>query len=189
MCMFHHLTSPLCHPPTHLSPISLPSFFPPITSHFFPHSPSPTLPILPLFQFLSLHLHPPWLHSPPPLGSNDGLCHYLTKPCLNSTPLTMGLARDAWEVSRETLSMQKKLGQGCFGDVWMGMWNGTTKVAVKTLKPGTMSPEAFLEEAQIMKRLRHDKLVQLYAVVSEEPIYIITEFMSQGIRLSKLSCL
>lgn len=70
-----------------------------------------------------------------------------------------------------------------------GMWNGTTKVAVKTLKPGTMSPEAFLEEAQIMKRLRHDKLVQLYAVVSEEPIYIITEFMSQGIRLSKLSCL
>ncbi|MEQ2171855.1 hypothetical protein GOODEAATRI_014885 [Goodea atripinnis] len=61
-----------------------------------------------------------------------------------------------------------------------GMWNGTTKVAVKTLKPGTMSPEAFLEEAQIMKRLRHDKLVQLYAVVSEEPIYIITEFMSQA---------
>uniref|UniRef100_A0A671LSX3 Tyrosine-protein kinase n=1 Tax=Sinocyclocheilus anshuiensis TaxID=1608454 RepID=A0A671LSX3_9TELE len=62
----------------------------------------------------------------------------------------------------------------------VGMWNGTTKVAVKTLKPGTMSPEAFLDEAQIMKRLRHDKLVQLYAVVSEEPIYIITEFMSQG---------
>lgn len=62
----------------------------------------------------------------------------------------------------------------------VGMWNGTTKVAVKTLKPGTMSPEAFLDEAQIMKRLRHDKLVQLYAVVSEEPIYIITEFMTQG---------
>ncbi|KAM9369613.1 tyrosine-protein kinase Fgr isoform 3-T3 [Phaethornis superciliosus] len=63
---------------------------------------------------------------------------------------------------------------------YVGTWNGTTKVAVKTLKPGTMSPEAFLEEAQIMKRLRHDKLVQLYAVVSEEPIYIVTEFMSQG---------
>nr|CAG5937173.1 unnamed protein product [Menidia menidia] len=114
------------------------------------------------------------------MGSNDGLCYYLTNPCPNSTPLTLGLGRDAWEVPRETLCLQRKLGQGCFGDVWMGMWNGTTKVAVKTLKPGTMSPEAFLEEAQIMKRLRHDKLVQLYAVVSEEPIYIITEFMSQG---------
>lgn len=57
---------------------------------------------------------------------------------------------------------------------------------MKTLKPGTMSPEAFLEEAQIMKRLRHDKLVQLYAVVSEEPIYIVTEFMSQGERVALL---
>lgn len=63
-----------------------------------------------------------------------------------------------------------------------GTWNGTTKVAVKTLKPGTMSPESFLEEAQIMKKLRHDKLVQLYAVVSEEPIYIVTEYMGKGRR-------
>ncbi|KAG9347442.1 hypothetical protein JZ751_005009 [Albula glossodonta] len=64
---------------------------------------------------------------------------------------------------------------------WLaGTWNGTTKVAVKTLKPGTMSPESFLEEAQIMKKLRHDKLVQLYAVVSEEPIYIVTEYMGKG---------
>ena len=36
-----------------------------------------------------------------------------------------------------------------------------------------MSPEAFLQEAAIMKKCRHDKLVQLYAVCSEqEPIYI-----------------
>lgn len=62
----------------------------------------------------------------------------------------------------------------------LGTWNGTTKVAIKTLKPGTMSPEAFLQEAQIMKKLRHDKLVPLYAVVSEEPIYIVTEFMGKG---------
>ncbi|XP_028295098.1 tyrosine-protein kinase fynb isoform X4 [Gouania willdenowi] len=63
---------------------------------------------------------------------------------------------------------------------YSGTWNGTTKVAVKTLKTGTMSPESFLEEAQIMKKLRHDKLVQLYAVVSEEPIYIVTEYMGKG---------
>lgn len=63
---------------------------------------------------------------------------------------------------------------------FLGTWNGTTKVAIKTLKPGTMSPEAFLQEAQIMKKLRHDKLVPLYAVVSEEPIYIVTEYMGKG---------
>ena len=53
-------------------------------------------------------------------------------------------------------------------------------MAIKTLKTGTMSPEAFLQEAQIMKKLRHDKLVPLYAVVSEEPIYIVTEYMAKG---------
>ncbi|KAI4890508.1 hypothetical protein NFI96_011445, partial [Prochilodus magdalenae] len=110
----------------------------------------------------------------------DGLCHRLTGVCPTVRPHTQGLAKDAWEISRESLSLEVKLGQGCFGEVWMGTWKGSTKVAVKTLKPGTMSPEAFLQEAQIMKKLRHDKLVQLYAVVSQEPIYIVTEYMSKG---------
>uniref|UniRef100_A0AAR2K901 Tyrosine-protein kinase n=1 Tax=Pygocentrus nattereri TaxID=42514 RepID=A0AAR2K901_PYGNA len=118
------------------------------------------------------------LHAP-----HSWLCCRLIGSCRRGMPKLADLSvktKDVWEIPRESLQLIKKLGNGQFGEVWMGMWNGTTKVAVKTLKPGTMSPEAFLDEAQIMKRLRHDKLVQLYAVVSEEPIYIITEFMSQG---------
>ncbi|XP_035881481.1 tyrosine-protein kinase Fgr isoform X3 [Phyllostomus discolor] len=111
---------------------------------------------------------------------NDGLCYLLTAACTTMKPQTLGLAKDAWEISRSSITLERRLGTGCFGDVWLGTWNGSTKVAVKTLKPGTMSPKAFLEEAQIMKLLRHDKLVQLYAVVSEEPIYIVTEFMCYG---------
>ncbi|XP_067383211.1 proto-oncogene tyrosine-protein kinase Src isoform X5 [Channa argus] len=110
----------------------------------------------------------------------DGLCHSLTDICPVLKPQTQGLAKDAWEIPRDSLRLDLKLGQGCFGEVWMGTWNGTTRVAIKTLKPGTMSPEAFLQEAQVMKKLRHEKLVQLYAVVSEEPIYIVTEYMGQG---------
>lgn len=61
---------------------------------------------------------------------------------------------------------------------FLGHWKGTTEVAIKTLKPGTMDPAAFLQEAAIMKQLRHPKLVSLYAVCSkEEPIFIVTEFM------------
>ncbi|KAI1901391.1 hypothetical protein AGOR_G00033960 [Albula goreensis] len=121
----------------------------------------------------------------------DGLCSRLTVVCPTVRPQTQGLARDAWEISRDSLSLELKLGQGCFGSVHRrplsaGMWNGTTKVAVKTLKPGTMSPEAFLEEAQVMKKLKHSKLVLLYAVVSEEPIYIVTEYMSKGSLLDYL---
>ncbi|XP_006864806.1 PREDICTED: tyrosine-protein kinase Yes-like [Chrysochloris asiatica] len=103
----------------------------------------------------------------------DGLCHKLTTVCPTVKPQTQSLAKDAWEIPRESLRLEVKLGQGCFGEVWMGTWNGTMKVAIKTLKPGTMMPEAFLQEAQIMKKLRHDKLVPLYAVVSEEPIFRI----------------
>ena len=44
-----------------------------------------------------------------------------------------------------------------------------------------MDPKDFLAEAQIMKKLRHQKLIQLYAVCTQdEPIYIITELMKNG---------
>ncbi|RXN14073.1 tyrosine- kinase FRK [Labeo rohita] len=76
---------------------------------------------------------------------------------------------------------------GQFGEVYKGLWNDRTSVAVKTLKPGTMDPKDFLREAQIMKKLRHPKLIQLYAVCTmEEPIYIVTELMSKGSLLEYL---
>ncbi|KAH7696319.1 TK protein kinase, partial [Aphelenchoides avenae] len=75
----------------------------------------------------------------------------------------------------------QKLGDGNFGEVWYGMWRGVVEVAIKTMKPGTMSPEAFLREAEIMKQCDNANLVKLYAVCStEEPFYIITEFMPNG---------
>jgi len=50
-----------------------------------------------------------------------------------------------------------------------------------------MDPKDFLAEAQIMKKLRHTKLIQLYAVCTvEEPIYIITELMKNGSLLDYL---
>lgn len=43
-----------------------------------------------------------------------------------------------------------------------------------------MDPEAFLAEANLMKKLQHNKLVRLYAVVTKQPIYIVTEYMANG---------
>lgn len=59
---------------------------------------------------------------PPPFFSehSDGLCHALTDVCPVAKPQTQGLARDAWEIPRESLRLDLKLGQGCFGEVWMG---------------------------------------------------------------------
>jgi serine/threonine protein kinase len=75
------------------------------------------------------------------------------------------------------------------GEVWAGKWNNKIDVAIKTMKAGTMSTQAFVDEANIMKKLRHDKLVQLYAVCTEpedQPIYIVTELMSNGSLLDYL---
>ena len=50
-----------------------------------------------------------------------------------------------------------------------------------------MDPADFLTEAQIMKKLRHPRLIQLYAVCTmEELIYIITELMKNGSLLEYL---
>lgn len=115
----------------------------------------------------------------------DGLCVNLRKPCVQiEKPVTADLShntRDQWEIDRGSLKFIRKLGHGQFGEVWEGLWNNTTPVAIKTLKTGTMDPKDFLSEAHIMKKLRHLKLIQLYAVCTlEEPIYIITELMKHG---------
>lgn len=44
---------------------------------------------------------------------------------------------DQWEIDRKSVQLLKRLGSGQFGEVWEGLWNNTTPVAVKTLKPGT----------------------------------------------------
>ena len=56
-------------------------------------------------------------------------------------PVTADLShntRDQWEIDRNSLKFMKKLGHGQFGEVWEGVWNNTTQVAIKTLKPGKM---------------------------------------------------
>ena len=125
------------------------------------------------------------------MEGSDGLCTKLGAPAKHlDMPETIGLAhntKDQWEIPRDSIKLRKKLGAGQFGDVWEGIWNGTTQVAVKTLKPGTMEVEDFLGEATIMKKMRHPKLIQLYAVCTDgEPIYIVTELMSHGSLLDYL---
>uniref|UniRef100_A0A8C3R074 Tyrosine-protein kinase n=1 Tax=Cyanoderma ruficeps TaxID=181631 RepID=A0A8C3R074_9PASS len=109
----------------------------------------------------------------------DGLCQRLTAPCTSLVP-QRPWAQDEWEIPREALKLVKKLGSGQFGEVWMGYYKNNIKVAVKTMKEGSMDPDAFLAEANLMKKLQHNKLVRLYAVVTKQPIYIVTEYMAKG---------
>ncbi|MBN3305215.1 tyrosine-protein kinase Lck [Amia ocellicauda] len=110
---------------------------------------------------------------------SDGLCTRLSKPCQTRMPQKPWW-QDEWEIPRESLKLERRLGAGQFGEVWMGLYNNNRKVAIKNLKAGTMSTAAFLAEANLMKNLQHPRLVRLHAVVTQDPIYIITEFMENG---------
>lgn len=49
----------------------------------------------------------------------DGLCQTLTNPCLSPKP-EKPWEKDAWEIPRSSLKLEKRLGAGQFGEVWMG---------------------------------------------------------------------
>lgn len=121
----------------------------------------------------------------------DGLWVQLMKPCIKTDqPITEGLTHSFikdFEVDKKLFVLERKIGQGQFGDVWQGVYlMNHMKVAIKTLKEG-MNPSDFKAEAALMRNLCHPKLIQLYALcTTEEPIYIITELMTNGSLLDYL---
>ncbi|XP_036419057.1 cytoplasmic tyrosine-protein kinase BMX-like [Colossoma macropomum] len=115
-----------------------------------------------------------------------GLLTRLRHPATESD-ITSPSAHGEWELSRDDVKLVKELGSGQFGVVQLGMWKGQHEVAIKMVKEGCMSSDDFIEEAQIMMKLRHPKLVRLHGVCTERfPIYIVTEFMSNGCLLDYL---
>lgn len=103
----------------------------------------------------------------------------------NMTTLT---DMDKWEIPREHVVINRRLGQGAFGTVYGGEAlidpeNGWVAVAVKTLKLGSTAEEKidFLSEAEAMKRFDHKNIVKLLGLCTRnEPVYTIMEFMLYG---------
>ena len=118
----------------------------------------------------------------------DGLCTQLTVPCPKTMP---NLKIGNWEIECKSVELKSKLGDREFSEVWEGKWNspnGTTPVTIKTPKPGSMGIYNFFAEAQVMKKLQHEKLLKLYGVCTQEkPFYIVTELMKHGNLLDYLT--
>lgn len=55
-------------------------------------------------------------------GDSDGLCSKLVKPCQSRAPQKPWW-QDEWEIPRESLKLERRLGAGQFGEVWMGEWH------------------------------------------------------------------
>nr|KAF6472613.1 src-related kinase lacking C-terminal regulatory tyrosine and N-terminal myristylation sites [Molossus molossus] len=101
----------------------------------------------------------------------------LLQPCVSQEPPT----QDAWERPRSEFTLQRKLGEGYFGEVWEGLWLSSVPVAIKVIKSADMKLTDLAQEIQALKSLRHQRLIQLHAVCSAgEPVYIVTELMRKG---------
>ncbi|XP_041738232.1 tyrosine-protein kinase TXK [Coregonus clupeaformis] len=112
---------------------------------------------------------------------------YAVGPMGRCVPATSGFSSEQWEIDPSELTLMKELGSGQFGVVRLGKWRALCKVAIKTINEGAMHEEDFIEEAKIMMRLCHPKLVQLYGVCTRQrPLCIVTEFMDNGCLLHYL---
>ncbi|XP_066505189.1 tyrosine-protein kinase ITK/TSK [Hoplias malabaricus] len=90
------------------------------------------------------------------------------------------MASEAWELEPEEITFGEELGSGQFGLVWKGSWCGKN-VAIKTVRENSMSEEEFKEEARVMMKLSHPKLVQLYgACTQRSPICLVFEYLKNG---------
>ena len=104
------------------------------------------------------------------------LCYALTVPV--TKPVSIPTTKDeGWEISvRPSIKLSKCLTAGEFGETWKSYWN-----IIKTNIATDISQEAFLNEANILKKLHHDNIIQLYGVYTKEyPFYIVTESMENG---------
>lgn len=64
---------------------------------------------------------------------------------MNYIPDTVGLSHDAWEISRDALELEVKLGTGCFADVFYGK-----KIQDKTLKLSLCPPHKYTWRVSFM---------------------------------------
>jgi serine/threonine protein kinase len=80
------------------------------------------------------------------------------------------------------LTFGRKLGNGGFGEVFLGEWRHT-EVAIKKLRMKDMSPKilaAFKNEAGIMARLNSPHTVRLYGITLSPEYTLVMEYLPKG---------
>ncbi len=116
--------------------------------------------------------------------------------CSTRTPLTkesgavirIGVKKHKWQLDDRHIQMDKKLGSGQFGTVWVGSWrsaDGKKKVAIKQLTASLNQTDEkkakFLQEAKLTLKYKHRNIVLVFGVAADRPpIKIVMEFCPGG---------
>lgn len=135
-----------------------------------------------------------WLHCER-RNHEDGMVPRDFVEILPMSELPMALAKDlpamAVAISDKDIQYGRELGNGTFGEVHKGYWNGM-EVAVKRLRPGldweskskdnpNTNISDFERELQVMLRLRHPNIVALCAYTTDTKApHLVMEHMPEG---------
>ncbi|KAL8562317.1 hypothetical protein ACOMHN_037273 [Nucella lapillus] len=121
-------------------------------------------------------------------GKVKELCTTLTDPCPRVRLRGDDDSEGQLEMDRSAITLTSYLGAGHFAQVWKGKLHGRLEVAVKILKRmSSSSSQEWLKEVEIMKGLRHPRLVRLLAVCSaQKPVWIVMELVRRGSLLNLL---
>mmetsp|Transcript_13854 Transcript_13854/g.19241 ORF Transcript_13854/g.19241 Transcript_13854/m.19241 type:complete len:752 (-) Transcript_13854:300-2555(-) len=95
--------------------------------------------------------------------------------------ISLGSIQTDSAISISNIQIQEKLGGGNFGEVFKGIWNGTTPVALKKLKSREQLQE-FAQEAKVLLSLNHPNIVRCLGIhtSSSGDQYIVMEYLSSG---------
>ncbi|CAJ0955393.1 unnamed protein product, partial [Mesorhabditis belari] len=108
--------------------------------------------------------------------------------------LRHSIPRQAWELRSNQVQLGKKVGEGAFGEVFLGTLQLDTDrslpVAVKRLKNVTVlaeQKEQFVSEARLCRRLHHENIVKFRGVMVEKtPFLMVLEWADGGSLLDAL---
>ncbi|CAJ0579318.1 unnamed protein product, partial [Mesorhabditis spiculigera] len=101
------------------------------------------------------------------------------------------IPRQIWEYEHKDVKLEKKLGNGEFGEVWKGQLNRKgpqpkqVDVAIKLAKGEVAAAKKkrkeIMQESRVMRDLIHPNVVRAYGVaVLENPMYILLELIQGG---------
>ena len=92
---------------------------------------------------------------------------------------------DEWEIKREDVLIEDRIGSGCFAEVHRGKINNKDgeqiDCAIKFCGSDNQNRQRLLKEANMMKSINTTHIVKLLGIVSvDNPAYLILEFMDKG---------